>query len=143
LAGNEAFSGHLADCIVLGQDGQLVLQQRPSGWGRWGGYLNTFGGHVEPGETVMQALVRELKEELGAEVNPADVVFLGAITEEWTQHKELVHIHFWHDRHGTITGCYEGAAVRCQDVAVALSRSKVMEHLAWGLAEAKARGLAP
>jgi hypothetical protein len=39
-----------------------------------------------------------LKEELGAEVMPSDVVDLGAITEAFTNYTELVYVHFWHDR---------------------------------------------
>jgi len=36
-----------------------------------------------------------------------EIVFIGAVTEDWTNHTELVHIHFWHDKKGIITGCYE------------------------------------
>jgi len=35
------------------------------------------------------------------------VVFIGLVTEDWTDHTELVHIHFWQDKKGIITGCYE------------------------------------
>lgn len=45
----------------------LVLKERPS-WQK--GRLNLVGGHVEPGETPLEAAVRELKEETGIEVDP-------------------------------------------------------------------------
>ena len=45
------------------------------------GFLSEFGGRIENNEYPIHALICELKEELGAEVNKEDVVSLGAITE--------------------------------------------------------------
>ena len=53
--------------------------------------------------------MRELQEELGAVVNPNDLVFL---VEKIGTHLKgsfgTTVTFFWHDRMGTITGCYEG-----------------------------------
>lgn len=134
-----SFRKHMADCVVLTHEGKILLQHRPEGWGAFAGCLNAFGGHVEEGETVMQGLVRELKEELGADVMSQDVVFLGAVTEDFTQHTELVHIHFWHDKERTITGCYE-AESRCFETAEeAMLHPKVMAYTKWALSECVAR----
>lgn len=53
--------------LILTQDGQLLLAQRP-GDKAWSGWWELPGGKLEPGETATEALVRELKEELGITV---------------------------------------------------------------------------
>lgn len=109
--------------------------------GKHAGVLNIFGGHVESGETVIQGLVRELNEELGAIVKEKDVIFIGAITEEWTGHSELVHVHFWHDKHGTITGCYEAQSREYDCIEDALAHPKIMDYAAWALTECRRQAL--
>ncbi|HOO50003.1 MAG TPA: NUDIX hydrolase [Alphaproteobacteria bacterium] len=129
---------HLSDCVILTKDGKILMQQRPENWGKSAGNLNIFGGHVEDGETVVQGLIRELHEELGAVVRQDDLVFIGAISEDWTNHTELVHVYFWHDTHGTITGCYEAEAREYNTVEEALAHPKIMDYAAWALEECRA-----
>jgi len=50
--------------LILDADGRLLLGQRPKGK-PWEGWWELPGGKIEPGETIEQALVRELGEELG------------------------------------------------------------------------------
>jgi 8-oxo-dGTP diphosphatase len=76
------FSRRCVGCIVLTKDNKILLQQRDHNSPTYPDRLATFGGGIDPGETPIQALVRELKEELGAEVKIAEVISLGAITEE-------------------------------------------------------------
>lgn len=137
----DAYKAHLSDCVILTHDGKILMQQRPLNWGRCGGTLNIFGGHIETGESVLEGLVRELHEELGAVVDPADVTFIGALTEDFTNHTELVHVHFWHDRHNTITGCYEAEAVHYDSVAEALLHPRIMDYARWALRACQDRGL--
>ncbi|USS88242.1 NUDIX domain-containing protein [Fructilactobacillus hinvesii] len=60
---------------IIEQQGQLLLQQRfQTGIGD-GHYDLAAGGHVEAQESMKQALVRELHEELELTVNPADLEF--------------------------------------------------------------------
>jgi 8-oxo-dGTP diphosphatase len=54
--------------VILRPDGQFLLAQRPAGKA-YAGYWEFPGGKVEPGETVAQALARELHEELGLDVH--------------------------------------------------------------------------
>jgi 8-oxo-dGTP diphosphatase len=134
-------SRDVADAVVLTRDSKILLQQRPANWGASAGRLTAFGGHIDPGETAIEALVRELNEELGAIVDPAEAICLGALTEAETGHSEIVHTYFWHDRNGTITGCYECEAVYYDRIAGALAHPKIMDYLSWMLLECQARGL--
>ncbi len=131
---------HLADCVILTHDNKILMQFRPEGYGRFGGCLNIFGGHVEDGEDVITALIRELHEELGAIVRPEDVRFIATVTEGMTDHSEAVHIHFWHDRAGTITGCYECEARHYDTLDDALAHPKIMDYARWALLQARERG---
>ena len=50
--------------VLIREDGRVLLASRPEGK-PWAGYWEFPGGKLEDGETVHQALVRELDEELG------------------------------------------------------------------------------
>lgn len=56
--------------VLQRPDGSFLLAQRPADK-IWAGYWEFPGGKIEPGETAHQALVRELREELGIEVKTA------------------------------------------------------------------------
>ncbi len=76
---------------IIRQDGRLLIIQRsrtvraPLTW--------CFpGGHIEPGETAAQALVREMKEELDIEVGPDEHL----MTQ--TKHGGRLVLHCWSAR---------------------------------------------
>lgn len=58
--------------ILLRSDGALLLSTRPPGK-PYAGYWEFPGGKLEEGETVEQALRRELIEELGVTIGPAAI----------------------------------------------------------------------
>ncbi len=60
----------VAAAVIQRPDGSFLLGQRPGGK-IYAGYWEFPGGKVEHGEDVMHALVRELREELGIEVQRA------------------------------------------------------------------------
>ncbi len=57
------------DCVVflLVRDGQILLEKRSMQKVSGPGLLSIPGGHVDPGESNEQALLREIQEELGVQ----------------------------------------------------------------------------
>ncbi len=62
-AGVERTPVPVAVGVLLLDDGRFLLGSRPEGK-PWAGYWEFPGGKIEPGETLVQALRRELREEL-------------------------------------------------------------------------------
>jgi 8-oxo-dGTP diphosphatase len=56
--------------VLIAPDGQFLLTTRPPGK-VYAGHWEFPGGKVEPGESIEQALARELQEELGITIGPA------------------------------------------------------------------------
>jgi 8-oxo-dGTP diphosphatase len=82
--------------ILIAPDGALLLSTRPEGK-PCAGYWEFPGGKIEAGETVEQALRRELEEELGITIAAAEV---WRVTEHDYPHA-LVRLHWckvtsWH-----------------------------------------------
>ena len=75
---------------VVWHEGRLLLTRRPPG-GPFGLKWEFPGGKLEPGETVEQALVRELREELGVGSVPHGA--LAVETHEYA-HGLSVELHF-------------------------------------------------
>jgi 8-oxo-dGTP diphosphatase len=75
--------------ILIAPDGALLLSTRPAGK-PYAGYWEFPGGKLEAGETVEQALRRELQEELGITIGTAQV---WRVTEHDYPHA-LVRLHW-------------------------------------------------
>ena len=75
--------------ILFREDGAMLLSTRPPGK-PYAGYWEFPGGKLEQGETVVQALRRELIEELGVTIGDAEV---WKITEHDYPHA-LVRLHW-------------------------------------------------
>lgn len=76
--------------VILQEDGWVLLGQRPADK-PWPAWWELPGGKIEPGESVRQALVRELDEELGIRVTEC---------APWVNYvheypKTIVHLAFW------------------------------------------------
>ena len=79
--------------IFQRSDGAVMLAKRPASK-VYAGYWEFPGGKVEPGETTEQALVREVREELGVEVERA----YPWITQVFTYPHATVRLHFFRVR---------------------------------------------
>lgn len=63
--------------IIDDNNGNILLQKRSSNKKLWPNMWDvTVGGHVDAGEFGRQALIREVKEELGIEINDNDIKYL-------------------------------------------------------------------
>ena len=87
--GSQRTHTEVAVGILLRGDGALLLATRPPGK-PYAGYWEFPGGKIEAGETVEQALRRELHEELGITIGPASV---WRVTEHDYPHA-LVRLHW-------------------------------------------------
>ena len=61
---------HVVAAVILNEQGEFLLSSRPEGK-PYAGYWEFAGGKVEAGETELQALQRELHEELGIRIHAA------------------------------------------------------------------------
>lgn len=75
---------------LIGADGRILMHQRKLG-GALGGLWEFPGGKVELGENPDSALIRELAEELGITVDPADLAFLAQSSEPGNPHVILLY----------------------------------------------------
>lgn len=81
----------VAAAVFCRDDGrQFLLAQRPPGK-VYAGYWEFPGGKLEVGETVREALVRELQEEMGVTITACSPW----LTREFEYPHALVRIHFW------------------------------------------------
>ncbi len=83
------------DCVggLLVRDGRVLLGLRSADAAWLAGAWDVFGGHVEPGESAEQALVRELREELGIDATGWRAVggIAGERPEPWRLRVFAVH----------------------------------------------------
>lgn len=103
----------VAVAVVQRADGRVLLAERPRGK-ESAGYWEFPGGKFEPGERPVQALARELHEELGVELDMA----YPWVTYEYAYSNKIVRLHFYrvHGWHGTPHG-REGQRVSWEDPA--------------------------
>ena len=71
---------------------RILLGLKKKGFGE--GKLNGFGGKVEPGETLARAALREMEEESGVVVAPADLLHVGFLNFIFAGREgEELHVH--------------------------------------------------
>lgn len=80
----------VAAAVILRPNGEFLFARRPEGKA-YAGYWEFPGGKVEPGERVEQALVREIREELGIAVTQA----YPWVTHVFTYPHATVRLHFY------------------------------------------------
>jgi 8-oxo-dGTP diphosphatase len=98
--------------ILLDSQQCFLMGQRPVGK-PYAGYWEFPGGKVEAGETLFQALQRELQEELGITIH--DSVDLMMIEHDYPHAYVRIHVSVIRDWTGEPTGC-ENQALSWQDL---------------------------
>lgn len=75
------------------EKGCLYLQKRSLDKDQFGGYYDiSSAGHIDPGERPAEAMVREVREELGLRLSERDLIFLGTIIEHFGNDHEIAYI---------------------------------------------------
>ena len=93
---------------------EVLLGRKKRGFGA--GYLNGFGGKVEAGETVLEGALREMEEECGLRLDPADVSLRGVLDFEFDDNPTPWEVHvFGAARH-------EGDPVETEEMAPVWTR---------------------
>lgn len=95
---------HAAVAVFRRADAWVLLAERPAGKG-WAGWWEFPGGKIEVGETVLEALLREIQEELGVEVTTAHPW----IIRTFSYPEKTVKLHFfivtqWHGELKSVEG---------------------------------------
>jgi len=116
----------VAAAVMLRADGrEFLLAQRPEGK-VYAGYWEFPGGKVEPGESVRDALIRELQEELGITVTACSPW----LTRQFTYPHATVHLNFWRvtawDGEIGITAPLEHSAVEWQRTGEAATVAPIL-----------------
>ncbi len=90
--GNPRLMHPVVHCLVTDRSGRLLLQLRsPHKDVQPGKWDTSVGGHVDPGETIEEALRRELREELGLDPEGCVPEFLYRYVMRSDIETELVH----------------------------------------------------
>ncbi len=74
----------VAACALIDADGRVLIAERPAGKAM-AGLWEFPGGKVDPGERPEDALIRELKEELGITVNESCLAPLTFASHTYTE----------------------------------------------------------
>ena len=76
--------------VISDRQGKILIDRRKAE-GEMGGLWEFPGGKIEPGETVVECIKREIKEELNIEVNIGDR--LTSITHSYKTFKVTLYVH--------------------------------------------------
>lgn len=94
-------------CYIINDKSEVLLQYKRKGFGQ--GKWNGPGGKLEPGETIEQSVIREVKEETGLDIvnleKMAELEFYFKDREEWDN---ITHVYVTKDFSGEIQADDEG-----------------------------------
>ena len=79
---------------IVNSKNQVLLQKRSANKKLWPNLWDiTAGGHVLAGEIGVQAIIREIEEELGIKIEKNDILFIGAATSI-NEKGDIINKHF-------------------------------------------------
>jgi 8-oxo-dGTP diphosphatase len=117
--------------VLLDSEGRYLLGQRPAGK-PYAGYWEVPGGKIESGETVFQALRRELQEELGIDIQSSEE--LTVLEHDYPHAYVRLHVSLIRHWVGTPKGC-EGQALSWQLIAAEKPTVEPLLPAAWPMLE--------
>lgn len=87
---------HCAAYALFTRDGKILLGRRKN-TGRSDGFLSPPCGRIEPGESVRHGMIREIREETGAEVGleDLDLAHVRHRSTGWSTHQFYFHVTGW------------------------------------------------
>jgi 8-oxo-dGTP diphosphatase len=100
----------VAACALIDADGRVLLTQRPEGK-PLAGLWEFPGGKVEAGETPEEALIRELREEIGIETKVACLAPLTFASHDYDDFHLLMPLYICRRYEGIARGL-EGQAIK-------------------------------
>lgn len=80
----------VTSAIIRRKNGEILLVSSP----KWPDKWTLPGGHIEPGETIVEAAWREAKEETGLELKPVQIVHSGELINPKEFHRPAHFIYF-------------------------------------------------
>ena len=92
-------------CMLTRADGKVLVQDRRDP--NWGG-LTFPGGHVEPGESLVDSVVREMQEETGLTVRSPRLIGSKSWMKKGTQERYLVLLYTATEYEGELHSSQEG-----------------------------------
>jgi 8-oxo-dGTP diphosphatase len=113
--------------ILLDKQGRYLLGQRPAGK-PYAGYWEVPGGKIEKGESVFQALKRELLEELGIEIESSEE--LTVLEHDYPHAYVRLHVSVIRDWSGIPQGC-EGQALSWESLRANTPSVEPLLPAAW------------
>jgi len=117
--------------ILLNQDGEYLLGQRPEGK-PYAGYWEVPGGKIEAGETVFEALRRELQEELGIHIDSCEEFMV--LEYDYPHAYVRLHVNIIRSWQGEPIGC-EGQQLSWQDLLAEKPSVEPLLPAAWPMLE--------
>jgi 8-oxo-dGTP diphosphatase len=124
--------------ILIDSEGRYLLGQRPEGK-PYAGYWEVPGGKVEQGETVFQALQRELQEELGIDIHSSEE--LTVLEHDYPHAYVRLYVSIIRAWTGTPEGC-EGQALSWELLTAEAPSVEPLLPAAWPMLECLRRSLA-
>ena len=124
--------------ILIDKEGRYLLGQRPKGK-PYAGYWEVPGGKVEKGETVFQALQRELQEELGIDIHASEE--LTVLEHDYPHAYVRLYVSIIRNWSGTPKGC-EVESLSWDSIAADSPSVEPLLPAAWPMLECLKRALA-
>lgn len=80
----------VSSALIRNKEGKVLLTKSP----KWSNKWTLPGGHIEPGESIVEAAKREAEEETGLKLNPVKILTFGELINSKDYHRPAHFIYF-------------------------------------------------